>query len=70
MTPVAILSPSPPLPAKTVPPNLSTGGLSSGEARTRLLSFVAANVRLLEGLVLLDQSMLTSESVPIEVGRA
>ena len=50
---------------KTVPaPELVAGDV----VKLSLGAVVAADVRLLEGSVLLDQSMLTGESVPIEGG--
>jgi H+-transporting ATPase len=50
---------------KTVPaPDLVAGDV----VKLSLGAVVAADVRLLEGSVLLDQSMLTGESVPIEGG--
>ena len=50
---------------KTVPAaNLVVGDL----VKLSLGGVVAADVHLLEGPVLLDQSMLTGESVPIEAG--
>jgi len=45
------------------------GGLVPGDiVKLSLGAVVAADVRLTEGSVLLDQSMLTGESVPIEAG--
>src|ERR1700691_2656505 len=50
---------------KTVP----AVGLVPGDiVKLSLGAVVAADVRLLEGAVLLDQSMLTGESIPIEGG--
>src|ERR1700691_1583968 len=48
---------------------LSAVGLVPGDiVKLSLGAVVAADVRLIEGSVLLDQSMLTGESVPIEAG--
>ena len=45
------------------------GGLVPGDiVKLSLGAVVAADVRLVEGSVLLDQSMLTGESIPIEAG--
>jgi len=47
----------------------TAAGLVSGDVvKLGLGSVVAADVRLTGGEVLLDQSMLTGESVPIEAG--
>ena len=49
--------------------NLPAAGLVPGDAvKLSLGGVVAADVQLLQGSVLLDQSMLTGESVPIEAG--
>jgi H+-transporting ATPase len=49
--------------------NLPATELAPGDmVKLSLGAVVAADVRLLEGEVLLDQSMLTGESVPIEAG--
>jgi H+-transporting ATPase len=45
-------------------------GLVPGDiVKLSLGAVVAADVRLLDGAILLDQSMLTGESIPIEAGR-
>jgi H+-transporting ATPase len=50
--------------------NIPASGLVVGDrVKLSLGAVVAADVKLLEGSVLLDQSMLTGESVPIEAGR-
>jgi H+-transporting ATPase len=50
--------------------NIPASGLVVGdEVKLSLGAVVAADVKLLEGSILLDQSMLTGESVPIEAGR-
>ncbi len=49
--------------------NVPSADLVTGDiVKLSLGGVVAADVRLLEGSVLLDQSMLTGESVPIEAG--
>jgi len=49
--------------------NVPSANLVTGDiVKLSLGGVVAADVRLLEGSVLLDQSMLTGESVPIEAG--
>jgi len=49
--------------------NIPASGLVPGdEVKLSLGGVVAADVKLLDGSVLLDQSMLTGESVPIEAG--
>jgi len=45
VTPAAIRSPSSPLPAAAVPPNLLTSGLSSDEARSRVHRFGPNSIR-------------------------
>jgi H+-transporting ATPase len=50
--------------------SLPAADLAPGDVvKLALGAVVAADVRLVEGSVLLDQSMLTGESVPIEAGR-
>jgi H+-transporting ATPase len=50
--------------------NVSSANLVTGDiVKLSLGGVVAADVRLLGGSVLLDQSMLTGESVPIEAGK-
>jgi H+-transporting ATPase len=50
--------------------NIPSANLVAGDiVKLSLGGVVAADVRLLEGSVLLDQSMLTGESVPIEAGK-
>jgi H+-transporting ATPase len=50
--------------------NVASSNLVAGDiVKLSLGGVVAADVRLLEGSVLLDQSMLTGESVPIEAGK-
>src|SRR5580700_8124957 len=50
--------------------NIPASGLVVGdEVKLSLGAVVAADVKLLEGSILLDQSMLTGESGPIEAGR-
>jgi H+-transporting ATPase len=49
--------------------NIPASGLVAGDkVKLSLGAVVAADVQLLEGSILLDQSMLTGESVPIEAG--
>jgi H+-transporting ATPase len=49
--------------------NIPASGLVPGDTvKLSLGGVVAADVKLLDGSVLLDQSMLTGESVPIEAG--
>ncbi len=51
---------------RTIP----AAGLVPGDiVKLSLGAVVAADVRLIEGEVLLDQSMITGESIPIEAGR-
>jgi H+-transporting ATPase len=48
---------------------ISAAGLAPGDiVKLSLGAVVAADVRLIEGEVLLDQSMITGESIPIEAG--
>jgi H+-transporting ATPase len=50
--------------------NIPASGLVAGDkVKLSLGAVVAADVQLLDGSILLDQSMLTGESVPIEGGR-
>ncbi len=50
--------------------NIPASGLVAGdEVKLSLGAIVPADVQLLDGSILLDQSMLTGESVPIEGGR-
>ena len=50
--------------------NVPSANLVTGDiVKLSLGGVVAADVRLLQGSVLLDQSMLTGESVPIEAGK-
>src|SRR6202161_3014887 len=49
--------------------NLPVAGIVAwGGVKVSLGAVVAADVRLIDGSILLDQSMLTGESVPIEAG--
>jgi H+-transporting ATPase len=48
---------------------MPAAGLVPGDfVKLSLGAVVAADARLIEGEILLDQSMLTGESIPIEAG--